>query len=67
MERSTALMPKVAANTVTTENKLADDLSYFYADPLGFVMYAYPWDTDPAIQMVELEEPWSLRFDSISL
>ena len=57
-------MPKVAGNTVATENKLADDLSYFYADPLGFVMYAYPWDTEPSIQMVDLKEPWSLRFDS---
>jgi len=25
------------------EIQLADDLSQFYADPLGFVRYAYPW------------------------
>lgn len=57
-------MPKVAPNTVSTENRLADDLSHFYADPLGFVMYAYPWDTEASIQLVKLEEPWSLRFNS---
>lgn len=41
---------------------LAHDLAAFYADPLGFVMYAFPWDTDSSIQLVELEEPWSTRF-----
>ena len=25
------------------ERKLTDDMTGFYADPLGFVMYAYPW------------------------
>ena len=30
----------------------------FYADPLGFVMYAYPWASDPALQLVVLPEPW---------
>lgn len=49
---------------VSTENELADDLAQFYADPLGFVMYAYPWDTDASIQLVKLEEPWCWRFDS---
>jgi len=48
---------------VSVENQLADDLAQFYADPLGFVMYAYPWDNDPSIQLVKLEEPWSWRFD----
>jgi len=39
-------------------------MARFYNDPLGFVMYAYPWDTDPSIQLVELEAPWSLIYDS---
>lgn len=43
---------------------LFEDMGRFYADPLGFVMYAYPWDTDPALQLVELPEPWSLIYDS---
>jgi len=39
-------------------------VSKFYADPLGFVMFAYPWDTDPSIQLCKLPEPWSLVYDS---
>lgn len=44
------------------EQALIDDINSFYADPMGFVMYAFPWDTDPAIQMVELDEPWASRY-----
>lgn len=43
---------------------LAEDMARFYADPLGFVMYAYPWDSGPALQVVELAEPWSLFYNS---
>jgi len=33
---------------MAAELQLADDLASFYADPLGFVMYAYPWgETGP--------------------
>ena len=46
------------------DERLADEVSRFYADPLGFVMFAYPWDTDPAIQICKLPEPWSLVYDS---
>lgn len=42
--------------------KLTDDLASFYADPLAYVMYAFPWDTEASIQMVELEEPYASRF-----
>lgn len=41
---------------------LAHDLAQFYADPLGFVMYAFPWDTDTSLQLVKLAEPWASRF-----
>jgi len=41
---------------------LAQDMARFYADPLGFVMYAYPWDSDASLQMVELAEPWRSRY-----
>lgn len=43
---------------------LADEVSRFYADPLGFVMFAYEWDRDPTLQVVELQAPWSLVYDS---
>lgn len=36
----------------------------FFDDPLGFVMYAYDWDNDPSLRVVELPHPWSLIYDS---
>lgn len=42
--------------------ELAEDMAGFYDDPLGFVMYAFPWDTDRALQVVELPAPWSLVY-----
>ena len=44
------------------EVDLAEAMGRFYADPLGFVMYAFPWDSDPALQLVELQEPWASRY-----
>jgi hypothetical protein len=44
------------------ELQLATDIGGFYDDPLAFVLYAYPWDTDPSIQIVELESPYRERF-----
>ena len=41
---------------------LAQDLARFYDDPLGFVLYAFPWDTDRSLQIVKLPEPWSLAY-----
>ena len=41
---------------------LAEDMGRFYADPLGFVLYAFPWDSDPTLQLVRLQEPWASRF-----
>lgn len=43
---------------------LADEVAKFMHDPLGFVLFAYPWDTDPALQVVELPAPWNLVYDS---
>lgn len=45
------------------ETQLADALKDFYADPLGYVMFIFPWDSDPAIQQVELVEPYASRFN----
>lgn len=44
--------------------ELADELTMFYHDPLGFVLFAYPWDTDPSLQVVELPAPWNLIYGS---
>lgn len=39
--------------TTEADLRLADDLSNYYADALGHVLFSYPWDTDPAIQVVD--------------
>jgi len=39
----------------TADERLADELAKFYADPLGYVMFVFPWDSDPAIQVVDWE------------
>ena len=41
---------------------LAQDIAKFYYDPLGFVLYAYPWDTDKTLQLVKLPSPWNLVY-----
>lgn len=35
----------------------------FFDDPLGFVLYSYPWDDDPNLRICKLQEPWSLIYD----
>ena len=32
-----------------SDRELAHDMARFYADPLGFVMYAFPWNSRPAV------------------
>lgn len=49
--------------TQNPDQMLAEDMGRFFADPLGWVMYAFPWDSDPNIQMVRLEEPWRSRYN----
>jgi hypothetical protein len=38
----------------SADSQLLEAISEFYDDPLGYVMFAFPWDTDPAIQLVKL-------------
>lgn len=52
----------MASPASSFDAELARDLAGFYADPLGFVMYAFPWDTDTALQLVPLPEPWASRY-----
>ncbi len=46
------------------DSQIADDIASFYDDPLGYVMYVFPWDTEVAIQQVELDEAYKDRFKS---
>ncbi len=41
---------------------IADDLKKFYADPLGHVMYSYPWSTEPVIRVAKLTSRYQERF-----
>lgn len=49
---------------MTPDEKIARDMGRFYADPLGFVMYAYDWDGDDSLHIVELPEAYRERFGS---
>ena len=42
--------------------EMADFLGTYMYDPLGFVIAAYPWDTDPSLQLVRIPEPYASRF-----
>jgi hypothetical protein len=46
-----------------TDAELAEWMARFYADPLGFVLFAYPWDSDPALQIVKLQAEYQSRFN----
>lgn len=43
--------------------QLAQELAKYYDDPLGAVMFGFPWDSDPAIQVCELPEPWASKYN----
>jgi len=47
---------------ISADTKLADALSEYYSDPLGYVMFNFPWDTYQPIQLVELTEEYQDRF-----
>lgn len=44
--------------------RLIEEVAKFYADPLGFVIFAYPWDSDPALQLVELPAPYNMLYST---
>jgi hypothetical protein len=49
---------------MTPDEQLAEDMGRFYADPLGFVMYAYPWAEDKSLHICKIPEPWALVYGS---
>ncbi|WP_219726154.1 terminase [Castellaniella caeni] len=44
--------------------QLADEIARFYADPLGFVIFAFDWGRDPALRLCKLPEPWSFVYNT---
>lgn len=49
---------------MSAASDLADELQRFAQDPLGYVMFAFPWDREPAIDIVKLQEPWASRYNA---
>jgi hypothetical protein len=49
--------------TKTDDTELAAWMARFYHDPLGFVLFAYPWDSDPSLQIVKLLPAYQSRFN----
>ena len=52
----------VSRDANEAELQLATDLSNLFADPLGYVMYIFPWTSYQTIQLVELQSPYKERF-----
>ena len=51
------------ARKLTADEELTDELAKYYADPLGYVMFNFPWSTDRSIQMVDLAPAYRKRFN----
>jgi hypothetical protein len=47
---------------LTADEQLGADLSEFYDDPLGYVMYVFPWETELSIQQVKLAPKYRERY-----
>ena len=56
-------MAEGKSSKIPYDMALGAEMQNFYADPLGYVMFNFPWDTDTAIQLVKLEPEYRDRFD----
>lgn len=48
---------------LSNDKKIANDLAGFYSDPLGYVMYVFPWEEEESIQVVRLAPEYHERFN----
>ena len=48
---------------MNSTSQLADQLAQLYNKPLDYVMFAFPWDSDPSIQLVKLSPENRKRFN----
>lgn len=46
----------VSRDTKSLDDALADELALLADDPLGYVMFCFPWDEEPSIQVVKLAQ-----------
>ena len=49
---------------IDPEVELAQMMGELRADPLGFVLWAFDWGSDPSMRVVALPAPWSERYAS---
>ena len=50
---------------VNPEAAIAELVGTYATDPLGFVMAAFPWGSDPRYSLVKLKEPWASRYNAV--
>lgn len=48
---------------ISNNQRISDDLAGFMDDPLGYVMYCFPWEEEQSIQIVKLAPDYQERFD----
>ncbi len=54
------MLASASASKVTpADDHLAELMAKFFADPLGFVMFAYDWENDKSIQVCKLAFPYT--------
>jgi hypothetical protein len=46
----------------TIDEQLADAVAEYYADPLGFVKFAYPWGEPGALELYDGPDAWQSEF-----
>lgn len=49
---------------IDPERELPLAIGSFFADPLGFVLWAFDWGADQSTKVVRLPEPWDERYAS---
>lgn len=47
-----------------TEAYIVEAAGRFWDDPLGWIMFAFDWANDKALQVCKLPHPWNLIYDS---
>jgi len=62
-ERAKALPFKTKRGIASHDEQINAKLVELRYDPLGYVMWVFPWTSDPTIQKVKLAEPWASRFN----
>ena len=50
---------------LTPDEQLSDELAKFYDDPLGYVMFAFPWGESEDMQLVEMASEYQERFGCV--